>query len=139
VTRGEPPPDGAGLSIGEVSERTGQTVVTLRHWETMGVLPPPPRTGGKRRYPHEVLSRVAMIDLVRRAGFSLDEARELLATRTPGRPPGVRWGTLVARKRVELDHLLAAVEAAQRLLTHLARCQCPSLDGCLAEVGGSSG
>jgi DNA-binding transcriptional MerR regulator len=77
-----------------------------------------------------------MVDLVRRAGFSLDEARELLDDRTPGRPPGDRWQALVARKQVELDELLAAVRAAARLLVHLADCRRRSLEECLAAVDG---
>jgi MerR family transcriptional regulator, redox-sensitive transcriptional activator SoxR len=125
----------AELGIGEVAQRTGQTVVTLRHWEAMGLLPPPPRTGGKRRYAEEVMSRIAMIDLLRRAGFSLDEARELLAARPSGEPPGGAWQTLMVRKQAELDEHLAVVHAARKLLAHLADCKCHSFDECLAKVG----
>ena len=127
----------AELAIGEVSRRTGQTVVTLRHWETMGLLPPPPRTGGKRRYPAEILSRVAMIDLLRRCGFSLEEVGELLAARGSDRPPGVEWRALMIRKQTELDELAAAVHAAQRLVVHLTECRCHSFEQCLTRVTGA--
>lgn len=120
-----------GLSIGEVSRRTGQTVVALRHWEAIGLLPPPSRAGGKRRYPEEALSHIAMIGLVRRAGFSLEETRELLGARTSGDPPGGEWQALVARKGAELDERLAAVRAARRLLNHLADCRCRTFAECL--------
>jgi DNA-binding transcriptional MerR regulator len=139
MTRAELPLDAAELPIGEVSQRTGQTVVTLRHWEAIGVLPPPPRIGGKRRYPEEVLSHIAMIDLVRRAGFSLEETRELLSTRCDGQPPAAEWQALMVRKQAELDELLAAVQAARKLLTHLAGCQCRSFDECLTQAGAPAG
>jgi len=116
------------LAIGEVSRRTGQTVVTLRHWEAMGLLPPPPRIGGKRRYPAEILSRIAMIDLLRRCGFSLEEVGELLAVRGSGRPPGVEWRALMVRKQAELDELATAVDAALRLVIHLTKCRCHTFD-----------
>jgi MerR family redox-sensitive transcriptional activator SoxR len=122
------------LSIGEVSRRTGQTVVTLRYWETIGLLPPPPRTGGKRRYPETVLSHIAMIDLVRRAGFSLQEARELLSARNAGQPPAAEWRTLMVLKQAELDQLLETVQAARKLLNHLAGCRCRSFEECLTYV-----
>ena len=127
----------AELAIGEVSRRTGQTVVTLRHWEAMGLLPPPPRIGGKRRYPAEILSRIAMIDLLRRCGFSLEEVRELLAVRGSDRPPGVGWRGLMIRKQAELDELATAVHAAQHLVIHLTECRCHSFEQCLARVTGA--
>ncbi|HKA51763.1 MAG TPA: MerR family transcriptional regulator [Candidatus Dormibacteraeota bacterium] len=127
----------AELAIGEVSRRSGQTVVTLRHWESMGLLPPPPRIGGKRRYPAEILSRIAMIDLLRRCGFSLEEVGELLAVRGSGRPPGVEWRALMVRKQAELDELATAVDAALRLVIHLTKCRCHTLDQCLTLVSGA--
>lgn len=128
----------AELAIGEVSRRTGQTVVTLRHWESMGLLPPPPRIGGKRRYPAEILSRIAMIDLLRRCGFSLEEVGELLAVRGSDRPPGVEWRALMVRKQAELDELATAVHAALRLVIHLTECSCHTFDQCLALVTGAN-
>lgn len=128
----------AELAIGEVSRRTGQTVVTLRHWESMGLLPPPPRIGGKRRYPAEILSRIAMIDLLRRCGFSLEEVGELLAVRGSDRPPGVEWRALMVRKQAELDELATAVHAALRLVIHLTECSCQTFDQCLALVAGAN-
>lgn len=120
------------MAIGEVARRSGQTVVALRHWEAVGLLPSPPRAGGKRRYPEEVLTRIGMIDLVRHAGFSLVEIRDLLDGRLQGEPPGPRWQAQVARKEADLDKQLAAVHAARRLLTHLGGCRCRSLEECVA-------
>ena len=54
-------------------------MATLRHWESVGLLEAPPRWGGKRVFPETVLIRIAVIDLARRAGFRLQEIRQLLA------------------------------------------------------------
>jgi MerR family mercuric resistance operon transcriptional regulator len=37
------------LSIGEISRRTGVHIETIRYYEKVKMLPPPPRTEGGRR------------------------------------------------------------------------------------------
>lgn len=118
------------LSIGEVARRSGHTVVTLRHWESMELLPLVARVGGQRRYPASVFSRIALIDSARRAGFRLEEIRELLRTRTDGEPPGDEWRALVEIKRAELEELSRALVACRAWLNRLADCRCPTLRGC---------
>jgi MerR family redox-sensitive transcriptional activator SoxR len=113
-----------------VSRRSGHGASTLRYWETVGLLPAPPRVGGKREYPADVVERIAVIDLAREAGFSLDEIRELLDGIATGVPPGRQWAALVERKRPEVDELIARAQAMRRLLDELARCTCPTLEDC---------
>jgi MerR family transcriptional regulator, redox-sensitive transcriptional activator SoxR len=125
-----PPEVIGGLLIGEVARRSGHTVATLRHWEMVGLLQPPPRWGGKRVFPETVLTRIKIIDLARRAGFRLEEIRLLLAPGRADREPGARWRAVAAPKRAELNELRAAVDAMCRLLDHLAGCQCSTLEEC---------
>lgn len=67
------------LSIGELSRRTGVNVETLRYYERIGLLAPPPRTaGGHRLYPARQLKRLTFIRRSRELGFSLDDIRNLL-------------------------------------------------------------
>jgi MerR family redox-sensitive transcriptional activator SoxR len=122
------------LLIGQVAKRTGHTVATLRHWEMVGLLEPPPRRGGKRVFPETVLTRIAVIDLARRAGFRLEEIRQLLEPDQGSRGPGPRWQAMAAGKLAELDQALAAVEAMRRLLGHLTGCQCASLEECATKT-----
>ncbi len=124
----------AGLSIGAAALQTGHTPVTLRHWERLGLIDPPPRRGGRRRYPPSVATRIALIDIARAAGFRLAEIRELLADRDPRRTAGERWRALAARKRAQLDEAAAAIQAMHTLLTHLSRCRCASLEECAARL-----
>jgi MerR family redox-sensitive transcriptional activator SoxR len=109
-------------------------VATLRHWESVGLLEAPPRWGGKRVFPETVLIRIAVIDLARRAGFRLQEIRQLLAPEQGLDAPGPRWRALAVGKLLELDRMLAAVEEIRRLLGHLMDCQCGSLDECAAKT-----
>lgn len=66
-------------SIGGLSRATGVNVETIRYYERIGLLAPPPRTaGGHRLYPDAQLRRLAFIRRSRELGFSLDEIRNLL-------------------------------------------------------------
>jgi MerR family redox-sensitive transcriptional activator SoxR len=122
------------LQIGQVARQTGHTAVTLRHWEKTGLLDPPPRRGGKRRYPPSVLTHIALIDLARQAGFSLAEIRELLTAPDPGLPAADCWRALVTRKLAETDSLMACLRDRQRLLEDLLACHCPRLEDCAMHI-----
>lgn len=126
------------LSIGDVARRSGHTVVTLRHWESMELLPVAPRVGGRRRYPPSVFSRIALIDAARRAGFRLEEIRDLLSTRIDGAPPGDEWRALVEIKRAELQELAVALTACRAWLDRLADCRCATLTDCVGQEGVAS-
>ena len=104
----------------------------MRYWETVGLLRAPARVSGKRQYPAEVVERIAVIDLARKAGFALDEIRELLDGIGNGVPPGRQWAALVDRKRPEVDALIAQAQAMRALLDRLAECTCPTLEDCAA-------
>lgn len=119
------------LSIGEVARRSGHTVGTLRHWEEMELLPVGPRVGGRRRYPPTVFARITLIDSARRAGFRLDEIRELLQARVDGEPPGPEWRALLELKRAELEELSHALVSCRNWLDRLADCRCPTLRDCV--------
>src|SRR3954447_4985069 len=62
------------LSIGEVSERTGVTVSALRFYETQGLIWSTRSAGGQRRFPREVLRRIAFIRVAQQIGLSLARA-----------------------------------------------------------------
>ena len=68
------------LSIGELAERAGCTVQIIRHYEKIGLLPEPRRTGGNRRiYAENQATRLVFIRHSRELGFSLDDIRQLLS------------------------------------------------------------
>lgn len=72
-------PEGSGLAIGGLSERTGCTAETIRYYERIGLMPPPPRTmGGHRVYDGPLAKRLGFICRSRSLGFTLKEVRELL-------------------------------------------------------------
>jgi DNA-binding transcriptional MerR regulator len=71
------------LSIGELGQRTGVKVPTIRYYEQIGLLPPPPRTEGQqRRYSEGAAARLNFICHARDLGFEVEAIRELLAMST---------------------------------------------------------
>ena len=67
------------FSIGEIAQRTGVHIETVRYYEKVGLLRPPPRTeGGHRLYADDHLKRIIFIRRSRELGFTLDDIRNLL-------------------------------------------------------------
>lgn len=68
------------MVIGEVSKRCGVKVATIRYYEGIGLLPPPPRSQGNRRtYGTADVQRLTFIRHARELGFDTDAIRQLLA------------------------------------------------------------
>ncbi|MGC9495870.1 MerR family transcriptional regulator [Streptomyces sp. WG7] len=65
--------------IGELAERAGVTVKTVRFYSDRGLLPEASRsTGGHRRYGPEALDRLRLIRSLRALGLSVPEVRRVL-------------------------------------------------------------
>src|SRR5215510_12826753 len=69
----------ATVTIGELSQRTGVNIETIRYYERIGLLPAPPRSAGRHRlYGEPYRRRLVFIRRARELGFSLEEVRALL-------------------------------------------------------------
>ncbi|MBA8824996.1 DNA-binding transcriptional MerR regulator [Saccharopolyspora lacisalsi] len=65
--------------IGEVAERTGLSLRTIRYYEEVGLVVPSARSqGGFRLYAEPDIERLEVIKRMKPLGFQLDEMRELL-------------------------------------------------------------
>ena len=66
------------LAIGALSRKSGCKLQTIRHYETIGLLPPPKRTNGNHRvYNEHHIDRLIFIRRGRELGFSIEDIREL--------------------------------------------------------------
>lgn len=73
------PATGRLMQIGEVAERVGLSIRTIRHYEEAGLIVPSARSeGGFRLYTEPDLSRLAVVKRMKPLGFTLDEMRDLL-------------------------------------------------------------
>jgi DNA-binding transcriptional MerR regulator len=69
----------AGLHIGEVAERVGLSLRTVRYYEEQGLFEPAGRTdGGFRLYTEREVDRLLLIKQMKPLGFTVQQMRELL-------------------------------------------------------------
>lgn len=132
-----------GLRIGEVAERGGVNLQTIRYYEREGLLPAAPRLpSGYRMFPESAVRRVRFIKRAQELGFSLAEIDELLSIRID---PGKDCSDVqrLARAKVAgIEERMRALERMRRALVSLAETcpgcgpasECPILES-IEEVG----
>jgi MerR family redox-sensitive transcriptional activator SoxR len=114
------------MSIGEVGRKSGLRPSAIRYYEKLGLLPEPPRVGGRRRYGNQALERLAIVRFARYVGFGVMEIRRLLQG-FEGRPPPKRWREMTKARMSQVDALIAQAETIRGLLQDTLRHECPKL------------
>jgi DNA-binding transcriptional MerR regulator len=109
---------GSLLTIGELARQAGVSTSALRYYEEVGLLCAPARISGQRRYRESAAAAVAVILLLRDAGFTLAEQKALMA---PG-DGTADWRAIAQRKLAELDEQIARAQAAREAISHGLRC-----------------
>jgi MerR family transcriptional regulator, redox-sensitive transcriptional activator SoxR len=122
--------DETTLTIGQLAERFGLRTSAIRFYEANGVLPEPDRVSGQRRYGADAVRRLEVLDIAKRAGFSLDEARMLLQSAEAGTPAFESLRALAARKLPEVEDLITRAQAMREWLLIATDCSCTTLDAC---------
>lgn len=68
------------MHIGELADRTGLSIRSVRHYDDVGLLHPTGRSeGGFRLYSDDDLQRLLVIRRMKPLGYSLEQMAELLA------------------------------------------------------------
>lgn len=119
------------LAIGEVARRAGIRTSALRYYESIGLLPPPKRVSGRRRYAADTLQLVKVVQLAQAAGFTIAEIQILLNGFAPETPPAARWQLLAREKLCELDAVIERVQLMKRILEAGLTCGCLRLEDCV--------
>lgn len=110
------------MRIGELAQRTGVPPKTLRYYEDIGLMPPPPRTqSGYRDYGPDVVSRLGFVRAAQSVGVTLGEIKEILAFRDRGQTPCDHVASLIQRHAEDLSERIASLERMRRDLARLAR------------------
>ena len=109
--------------IGEVANRSGVSVDTVRFYERRRLLPLAPRkASGYRVFTIAAIERVRFIKLAQELGFTLDEIGTLLSVN--GDNECVRVHDLLVKKLADLDARMESMQYFQKLLTrYLAECE----------------
>ncbi len=109
------------MDISEASRASGLPPSTLRFYEEKGLIRSSGRKGLRRLYHANVIERLALISLGRRAGFSLDEIGETFSS------SGSKINrALLTAKADELDKKISELSAMSKGLRHAAVCTASS-------------
>lgn len=118
------------LTIGQLAQRVGLNTSAIRYYERIGVLPEAERESGQRRYGDDAVRRLQVLEIAKRAGFTLDEAKMLLESADAGTPAFAALRELAERKLPEVDALIARAQRMRTWLLAATDCACTSLDVC---------
>ena len=124
------------VNIGEAARLSGVSAKMIRHYESLGLLPPVTRTdSGYRQYSEAEVHTLRFIRRGRDLGFSMDEIGELLGLWQNRRRASGNVRRIAQKHADELGERIAAMQAMQRTLKHLIHCcagddrpDCPILD-----------
>jgi DNA-binding transcriptional MerR regulator len=110
------------IRIGELAERTGLSLPTLRHYDETRLLSPSARTSGNfRLYSEADYEKLMVIRRMKPLGFSVDQMRELLVVVEGLRSPDVTGDereALLSQLRI---FIADATERRDRLQRQLER------------------
>ena len=118
------------ITVTELARRCGLSRTALLYYESIGLMPPPQRSGGNyRSYTEADVLRLRQIRAWRDAGLKLDDIRQLLNVRSD-RPATGAAGPPASRADPAVDRAGGAVGAAaprlDRRSARARRCRYPA-------------
>lgn len=124
------------MNIGQASKASGVSQRMIRHYEKLGLIPPPPRRdSGYRDYSQADVHRLRFIANARDLGFPIAEIETLLGLWSDRNRSSSEVKELAEARAAELGEKARALEAMRATLLDLARrChgdarpECPILD-----------
>lgn len=124
------------ITAGKLAKAAGINLETIRYYENIGLMPPPPRTqGGHRAYDQAHVKRLAFIRRARELGFVIEDVRALLALAGPEHTScaevkeiAAAHLTRVRSRIVDLARLEGILADTISRCTSQATAHCPVLD-----------
>ncbi len=108
------------MQIGQLAAQFDLNTKTIRYYESVGLLPDPPRNeSGYRQYDTDDVDRLGFIRRAQQLGLSLDDIREILSFRDDGQAPCGHVVTLLQRNAHDLDRRISQLQALRDELDRL--------------------
>ena len=105
------------LTVTKLARRCGVSRTALLYYESIGLMPPPGRSGGNYRcYSEADAERLLAIRAYRNAGLSIEDIRTILKTRSRR---GGDASEVLKRRLVELDAEIEALRVHQQAILQL--------------------
>jgi MerR family redox-sensitive transcriptional activator SoxR len=119
------------LSVGEVARRSGLAVSAIHFYESKGLIRSRRSSGNQRRYPREVLRRVAIIKVAQRTGMPLKTISDAFRALPAERAPTIAdWTRLSSLWKAELERRIDRLTRLRDHLTDCIGCGCLSVKSC---------
>ena len=114
------------MQIGEMAERVGVNIQTIRFYERRELLRKPDRLpSGYRDYPEDALRWVRFIKSSQEVGFTLKEIKELIRLREEQRRSGAEVRAIAEAKIRSIDEKVALLKSMRAELNALLQnCRC---------------
>lgn len=108
------------MQIGQLAAQFDLNTKTIRYYESVGLLPEPPRNeSGYRQYDTDDVDRLGFIRRAQQLGLSLNDIREILSFRDDGQAPCGHVVTLLQRNAHDLDRRISQLQALRDELNRL--------------------
>lgn len=120
-----------GISIGDISARTGLAASAIRFYEDKGLVHPFRTDSGQRRFDRADIRRLSFIMISQSLGFSLPEIAEALSSLPDNRTPSPKdWARISETFRTELDRRIDQMTTLREKLDGCIGCGCLSSKTC---------
>lgn len=128
-----------GLTIGDLSTRTGLAVSAIRFYEDHGIVKPLRNPGGHRRYGRADIRRLSFAMIAQKLGFALSDIGAQMAHLPDHKAPSKSdWTRLSIRFRDDINARIQTLESLRDRLDGCIGCGCLSLDTCALYNKGDS-
>jgi DNA-binding transcriptional MerR regulator len=104
------------LRIGQLAERTGRSVDTIRWYERQGLLPPVPRDGARRVYSNRHVQWMELMERLRRSGMSVADLRAYTASAQRGAATLEQTREMLRAHRAKVEERIAEWRAAGKVI-----------------------
>ncbi len=119
------------MTIGQLSQRTGANIETIRYYERIGLLPVALRQGRYRSYDTTDVARLVFVCRSRELGFSIKEVRALLDLAAGGHESCAEARDLAAVHLHDVRSRIADLRRMERALATTVRaCDAGDDAGC---------
>ncbi|WP_064119517.1 MerR family transcriptional regulator [Pseudomonas fluorescens] len=95
------------MYIGQAAQRSGTTIKSIRHYESIGLLPTPRRQGSYRLYDQQSVELLIFIKCAKDMGFRLKELQVIFADHHGEAMPWARAQQAIEAKKREISNTLA--------------------------------
>ena len=124
------------VNIGDAARLSGVSAKMVRHYESLGLLPPVARTdSGYRQYSEADVHTLRFIKRARDLGFSMEEIAELVGLWQNRRRASASVRRIAQKHADDLTQRITAMQEMQQTLQHLIHCchgderpECPILE-----------